>query len=375
MGSTNKSSPQSSSYSQSGVDYSKLDRLKVLAQQSAAQTSQNIEGTQFKEIPASRGESAYLLERHSYYLATVQEGLGTKSLVADEVRKFTGKTHYDALAQDTVAMITNDLITVGAKPLSVLQYLAVAESTWLDDEERMSDLVNGWRMACDNICATWGGGETPSLKGIIQAGTVDLAGSAVGIVEPKSRVLLGLKIQPGDIMIAFASSGIHANGLSLARATADFLPDRYQTKLTSGISFGEALLIPTTLYSPLLQELFEQNIELHYAVNVTGHGWRKLMRPTQSFLYQVETVPEIPEIFTFLQEKNNMSDQDMYATFNMGIGFVVYVAVKDAERALAIANTHLQAWQLGTIQTATTSSIVIAPKNIVYQSDDLNIRI
>src|SRR5258708_39976625 len=111
-------SQHTSQYSKSGVDYAKLDYLKLLAQKSSAQTGQNIHDTPFKENSESRGESAYLLEHQDYYLAFVQEGLGTKNLVANEVRVYSGKTHYDAVAKDTVASITNDLITVGARPLS-----------------------------------------------------------------------------------------------------------------------------------------------------------------------------------------------------------------------------------------------------------------
>ncbi len=368
-------SHSSSQYSQSGVDYSKLDHLKLLAQESAAQTSKNIVGTAYIEHFSSRGESAYLLEHASHYIAFVQEGLGTKSLVADEVRKYTGKTHYDAIAQDTVAMIINDLISVGARPLSVFQYLSTGDPVWLTDEERLVDLVTGWKNACNAVGATWGGGETPGLKGVVEPNAVDLAGSAIGIVEPKSRVLLSEKIQDGDVMIGFESSGVHANGVSLLRKIADQLPKKYQTLLPSGTSFGEVILQPTLLYSAVLQEIFAANVELHYAVNVTGHGWRKLMRPKRNFHYDVEFAPEVPEIFPFIQQHAKMSDEEMYATYNMGVGFVVYAAAKDTEKILKISQQQkIQAWKLGSIKTAKHAMVTIKPKEITYHSEDLQIR-
>lgn len=364
-----------SRYSQAGVDYTKLDRLKVRAQKSAQQTAQNIRDTEFKEDSSSRGESAYVLEHDTYYLALVQEGLGTKNLIADEVRSYSGKTHYDALAQDTVAMITNDLITVGARPLTVMQYLATGDSAWLNDEQRMKDLVRGWKKACDKVGATWGGGETPALKGIIEPTTIDLGGNAVGVIQPKSRLLSGAKIQVDDVMIGFASSGIHANGLSLARKIADELPQKYQTPLANGVTFGEELLKPTYLYSALLQDLFAADIELHYAVNITGHGWRKLMRSQRRLRYHVTFTPPVPKIFSFLQQHAQMSDQEMYATFNMGVGFVIYVAQKDAQEALKIANKHFKSWQLGVVEEAKKAGVFISPKKILFQDSDLQIRV
>src|SRR6185312_3058633 len=116
------------------------------------------------EIAASRGESAYVWEEKDSYRAIVVEGLGTKNLVADETRKFTNKTHYEAIAQDTVAMIVNDLVVVGADPQVVNAYFAIGNSDWFSDNERATDLVEGWAKACEMSGAVWGGGETPTLK-------------------------------------------------------------------------------------------------------------------------------------------------------------------------------------------------------------------
>ncbi len=362
-----------SAYAKSGVNYAQLDHLKISAQNAAKSTGENLMPTSYREVGSSRGESAYVIENHDHYLAIVQEGLGTKNLVADAVRSYTGRSFYDVLAIDTVAMIVNDLITVGARPLVVQQYLAVGNGKWLEDKERMYDLVNGWKQACDEVGASWGGGETPALSGVIKEEVVDLAGNAIGIIEPKERLLNGDRIQDGDVIIGFESSGIHANGISLARKLAEKLPKGYQTKLENGTTFGEALLVPTHLYSRLLQALFAAEIELHYCVNITGHGWRKLMRPTQAFRYQIHTIPPVPIILQFLQKQLKLSDQEAYATFNMGIGFCVYIPKQFSKQVIKIAKEHnFAAWELGTISAA--KAIEIDSLHVTYNQSDLQIR-
>lgn len=229
-------------YSGSGVDYNPLDFFKKIAQRQASKTSG------VKEVQASRGESAYVWEEKDSYRAFVIEGLGTKNLVADEVRKITGKTYYDVMARDTVAMIVNDLIVVGAKPQVINAYFAVGHSDWFRDEKRVKDLVTGWTIACNLAGAVWGGGETPVLNKIINSGTIDLSGAAVGIIKPKKNLILGEKLTAGDAIFLIESSGLHANGLSLARAVASKLSDGYSTLLSDGKTYGESLLIPTHIY-------------------------------------------------------------------------------------------------------------------------------
>ena len=138
-------------YSEAGVDYSKVDALKLLAQRAARSTAAHLAAHEAVEIEASRGESAYLVEINGQLIASITECLGTKALVADAVRPLSGRTHYDTIAQDTVAMAVNDLITVGATPLSVHAYWAAGGSDWFEDVERMQDLVRGWQHACD-VC-------------------------------------------------------------------------------------------------------------------------------------------------------------------------------------------------------------------------------
>jgi phosphoribosylformylglycinamidine cyclo-ligase len=186
------------SYTGSGVDYGSLDPAKLLAQRAAASTAGALARFGFAEVPGSRGESAYVWEEPDAYRAFVIEGLGTKSLVADAMRSVTGRTYYDAVAHDTVAMIVNDVIVVGAEPQVVTAYWAVGESAWFDDRARTADLVRGWTEACAECGATWGGGETPALAGIIAPGTIDLGGACVGVVRQKERLVLAIGARRRD---------------------------------------------------------------------------------------------------------------------------------------------------------------------------------
>ena len=369
-------------YSQSGVNYSVMDPLKQLAQIQGKKTGHQLKTAGFSEVGASRGESAYVVDAGNHYLAFVQEGLGTKNLVADEMQKITGKSYYDSIAQDTVAMIVNDLITVGAKPLTILAYWAVGSSSWFSNQARNNDLVVGWSHACEKAGACWGGGETPTLSGIINKKTIDLAGSAVGIVKPKQRLVLGEKLQAGDVIVAFESSGIHANGVTLARKLAEKLPDGYATKMDSGPfdsaqgkqMYGEVLLTPTIIYAKLVHDLLDAGVDIHYMVNITGHGWRKLMRSSQLFTYRITQLPPVPEVFRLIQEKGPVSKEEMYANFNMGAGYAIFVPGNFVTTIKDIASqNNIKTYEVGVVE-AGEKQVILEPKKITFKADSLQVK-
>ncbi len=362
-------------YSGSGVDYDSLDPFKRAAQKAAQSTSKNIERFNFRELAISRGESVYLVETPNNYIAHVEEGLGTKNIVADRMYELTGKSFYKNIAQDTVAMIVNDLITMGALPVSVAMHLAVGDSNWFKNEEISKDLIEGWKSACNLSGCVWGGGETPTLKDIVNPKTAVISGSAVGVIEPKERIIK-VDIEDGDTIILIKSSGIHANGLTLARKIAENLPDGYLTKLEDGRSYGEALLDPTIIYAPFIEDCLDKKIPIHYAVNITGHGWRKLMRATKPFIYTIENIPEPHPVFKFIQKQSGDDDAEMYGNFNMGAGFAVYAPRKNAEEITAIAEkNNLKAFIAGNITSSENEKrVVIKPKNIMFEDSSLGVR-
>ncbi|MDD4902768.1 MAG: AIR synthase-related protein [Patescibacteria group bacterium] len=365
-------------YAGVGVDYDSMDPFKRMTQIVGRETAANIRRLndgEFREVETSRGESAYLIEAKKSYFAHVEEGLGTKNLVADAMYALTGKTYYDRIAQDAVAMIVNDMITLGALPLSVAMHLAVGTSDWFNDQKRCRDLVEGWKNACNLARCVWGGGETPTLKGVVVPEAVVLSGSAMGLIKPKERLITADKIQHDDAIVIIESSGIHANGLTLARKIADKLPDGYLTKLSDGRTYGETLLDPTHIYVGLLEDCLDRGVDIHYAVNITGHGWRKSMRATQPFAYIIERLPEKLPIFDFLQKHGPIDDFEAYGNLNMGAGFALYVSGSDVQAVIDVAASHkIGAFRAGYIKKNRKRKVVIKPKDIKYLSSTLRVR-
>lgn len=361
-------------YSKSGVDYKIMDPAKLLAQEKAKETSKNLEDAGFKVLEESYGDSAFVWDEGDSYKALVVEGLGTKNLVADQFQKFSGKSYYGVIAQDSVATIINDLITCGAKPLVLNMYFGLGSSSWLSDKARVKDLIEGVAKACNIAGCVWGGGETPTLKGIINEEAIDLAGSAVGVIKPKERLTLGDKLEEGDVVLLISSNGIHANGISLARKVAEKLPDGYATKLDNGESFGEALLKPTYIYSKLVNDLFDKGVDIHYMVNITGHGFRKLMRAKKAYSYIINNIPSPQEVFDFIQKHAQVSDEEMYGNFNMGAGFAIFLPEDQVKKAQEIIEGHnLKSWKAGVLKKG-EKQVVIKPKNIVFKAETLGVR-
>ena len=362
------------SYEQAGVQYDLIDPLKVAAQRAAAATATHLPGHGFAEVAESRGESAYVVDVGPFYLASIVECLGSKTLVADEMQQLTGRPYYAGIAQDTIAMAINDLITVGATPLVVQAYWAAGGSDWFKDGARAQDLVAGWKAACDTCKVAWGGGETPALAGIVEAGRIDLAASCTGLVKPKQRLSLGEKLGPGDAIVLLASSGIHANGLTLARKLAERLPQGYLTEIEPGLGYGEALLAPTTLYSPVTEALWAAGIAVHYAANITGHGWRKLLRHPAEHRYRIHTVPAVTPVLKFIQQHARQDDREAYSTLNMGAGFAIFVAASDAQRTVDVARAQgVEAIVAGAVE-AGPKELLIEPLGIRFGNDDLQLR-
>jgi phosphoribosylformylglycinamidine cyclo-ligase len=264
-------------YAGAGVDSGALDAFKRACQEAARSTLGELVRHGVQEPAGVRGESAYLVETEDGYLAHVEEGLGTKNLIADALFDATGESFYRQVGIDTVATIVNDLVTCGADPLIVAMHAAVGDVGWFARGTCAADLAQGFADACRDAGAVWGGGETPALKDMVATNTVVLAGSAVGRIRPKQARITGA-VEDGDAIVTLASAGVHTNGLTLCRALAEQLPDGSLTRLADGRCYGEALLDPSVIYARFVRACRETAVPLHYAVHLTGHGWRKLMR-------------------------------------------------------------------------------------------------
>ena len=361
-------------YAAAGVDYDALDAFKRACQREAADTRQSLAAQGIAEADATRGESAYLLETPDGYLAHVEEGLGTKNLVADAMHELTGDCYYRNVGIDTVATIVNDLITVGCLPLSVAMHAAVGDALWFADEERARELAAGFAEGCCRGGAVWGGGETPALAGLVEHNAIVLAGSAVGRMNKGDR--LRGDVAAGDAMIFLASTGVQTNGLTLCRKIAERLPDSYRTRMSDGRLYGAALLDASAIYAGFVRECRDRGVRLKYAVHVTGHGWRKLMRLDAPLVYHVDTLGPLPPVFDFIQHRGPVDLREMYATFNMGVGFAVYVQAAQADAAVAAAESagH-HAWRAGDVRDGGgRKAVEIAPLGIAFEADELKVR-
>ncbi|HYC72591.1 MAG TPA: AIR synthase-related protein [Opitutaceae bacterium] len=365
------------SYESSGVRYDQLDAFKRACQRAARTTAGALAAHGYDEPASTRGESAYLIEAADHFLAHVEEGLGTKNLVADAVYAATGRNFYREIAIDTVATIVNDLVTCGALPISVAMHAAVGDSAWFADAPRMEALVEGWAEGCRRSGAVWGGGETPTLRGIVEPGAIVLAGSAVGKIAPKALRITG-DVRDGDAIIFLASSGVQTNGLSLCRLIADRLPGGYGTPVGQGDArtYGEALLAPSVIYVDFVSQCQQAGLKLNYVAHVTGHGWRKLMRLEEPFVYEITAPREAPALFRFLMEAGPISLREAYATFNMGVGFAAFVAPAAAEAVLGAAKgAGYDAWVAGRVRKEGGRKAVTVPAlGLTYEADTLQVR-
>lgn len=360
-------------YRRSGVDYSVLDEVKREAIALASATAPLL-ASAGAELPRSRGSSAYVFEVNGTTLALVVEGLGTKSIIASDYMDATGVSRFADIARDAVAAIVNDVISVGANALVVTAYFATGDASWYGNRDRSLDLLNGWRAACEEAGAVWGGGESPALPGIVTPGAIELAGSAVGMVPAGRRPVFGDDIAPGDKVVLLPSTGLHANGASLARRVVSQLPGGLLTELPSGRQLGDALLDPTRIYAPFVRELLASSVAPKFLNGITGHGFLKIMRAETPVRYEIDAVPDVPEVLQFLVTKLGMPPSEAYSTLNMGAGYVVIVAQEDAEEAVRVARkTGHDALIAGEVVDG-QRAVAIPSLGIEYRDDDFQLR-
>jgi len=361
------------SYRAAGVDYDALDAGKRLAMAKALSTSSLLQARGGRSLDASRGEPAFVFELGGQAFAFVVEGLGTKSVIARHVLERQGLNRFADVAYDTVAAILNDLCCVGALPLVVNAYFATGSSEWYAQSERAAALLEGWRAGCADGGCVWGGGESPSLPGLLEEQDIELAGAAVGAVPAGRTPILGEELQAGDEIVLVASSGLHANGASLARLVAGRLADGYATTIPGGPTLGEALLDPSVMYVGLLGALMQSDVRLTYISHITGHGLLKLMRPAKQLTYRIEQLPAVPAVLSFLVEQAGLDAQAAYSTFNMGSGYAFYCAAGDGETVVRVAaRLGLDAVLAGRVEEG-PRQVVLEPVDVIFEGAQLEL--
>ncbi|WP_422478222.1 phosphoribosylformylglycinamidine cyclo-ligase [Pleomorphochaeta sp. DL1XJH-081] len=264
-------------------------------------------------------------------LVSGTDGVGTKLLLAITHGKI------DTVGIDLVAMCVNDILTVGAEPLFFLDYIAVGKNRPEDIEKIVSGIATGCRMGNLSLI----GGETAEMPGMYVDGHFDLAGFAVGVVE-RNRQITGSAVAVDDVLIGIPSSGVHSNGYSLVRK---ILQD---AKADVSQPFGNSTLLehlmePTRIYVDVIGAL-RKEITIHAMSHITGGGYHEnlpRMVKDQTFGIELDLRDvHVPAIFEFLMEKGNLTAEEMYHIFNMGIGFVIVVPPDEKDNALRIAKEY-----------------------------------
>jgi phosphoribosylformylglycinamidine cyclo-ligase len=298
---------------------------------------------------------------HGIGLAISTDGVGSKLLVAQLMDK------YDTVGIDCVAMNANDILCVGARPLSMVDYLAVQTPQPRLLEELGKGLYEGAKQA--NI--TIAGGELAQIgemiKGVRDGYAFDLAATCVGTV-PLDRLLVGQDIRVGDLLIGLASTGIHSNGLTLARR---ILLDQVGLRVDQHIPelgrlLGEELLAPTRIYVREVCAMLDAQLPIKALLHITGDGLLNLRRIQAPMGFVIDQLPEPQPIFRLIQAHGRVSDAEMYQVFNMGVGFCVVTAPTAAAQVHAIARQHgMMAYDVGHAVADPERRIWVRPKQLV----------
>ncbi len=258
-------------------------------------------------------------------LAICTDGVGSKSIIADMMRR------YDTIGIDCVAMNVNDVICVGATPVSMVDYIAIEKA----DAEMLGAIAVGLAAGARQAQISISGGEISQLKDVIRG--FDLVGMAVGLV-PLDRIITGRDLAPGDVLIGLESSGIHSNGLTLARQAfferAGVAVDYVFPEL--GIPLGEELLRPTLIYVPEILEIINKVPTVKALINITGDGLLNLSRVAAKAGFEIDNMPPVPPIFALIERYGAVASSEMFEVFNMGVGFCVLAAEKDRDAVLSI---------------------------------------
>jgi phosphoribosylformylglycinamidine cyclo-ligase len=297
-------------------------------------------------------------------IAISTDGVGSKTIVASALDR------YDTIGFDCVAMNVNDILCVGARPIAMVDYLGVHTL----DARRTDEILKGLGAAAKEASIAIPGGELAQLPEVIgsdgkspgDAKAFDLVGTCIGTVAP-DKIITGTQVKPGDVLIGIHSSGIHSNGLTLARRV---LLDQggYSLDEELGVlkrTLGDELLQPTEIYVRAITALWDLGIETHGLAHITSDGFANLCRLEAEVGYAIEELPPTPAIFQLIQHTGHIQDEEMYRVFNMGIGFVVIVAAEVADDAMnAIGGGGYRVSRLGQV-TSDAGMVEIKPAGLV----------
>ena len=340
--------PQKLNYQDAGVSIDRGNRLIEQIKSSAS-------STHGKGVMGNLGGFGALFDIGAMnykdpVLVSGTDGVGTKLKLAVEMNQ------HSTIGIDLVAMCVNDILVQGASPLFFLDYFACGEL----DVDVASDVINGIAQGCKLADCALIGGETAEMPGMYATGEYDLAGFCVGAVE-RADIIDGSAVQAGDALIGIASSGPHSNGYSLIRKVLEISSDNLTTEF-DGKTLGQVLLEPTKIYVSAIKQLF-QTCEVKSLSHITGGGLienlpRVIPDNVQVVIDTHSWVP--PRVFEWLQNEGNIEAQEMYRTFNCGVGMVVCVSEKDKDEAInSLESSGETAWEIGKVELKQEGSEIV----------------
>lgn len=338
-------------YADSGVDIN-LEALTI------SSLASKLEKTlKYADVLTKKGHFASIIRVGDMAIAMSTDGVGSKILVAEKLGK------YDTIGIDCIAMVVNDIICVGAKPIAIVDYLAMEKPNPEIASEIGEGLAKGAELAETAII----GGETATLPEIVN--NFDLAATGIGITDPEN-IITGEKIKAGDKLIGIESSGIHSNGLTLARKIffEKLKLDANDTIPGSKDKIGEELLKPTRIYVKPILELLESGIDIHGLAHITGGGYTNIRRLNDKVTYNIDKLPEPQPIFKTIHE-NGVPIDEMYKVFNMGIGFIIIVDKEDAKETIKITKKTYNAKEIGTVEKDPKGAVKIK----TYTEEDITL--
>jgi phosphoribosylformylglycinamidine cyclo-ligase len=264
-------------------------------------------------------------------LALASDGVGTKVIVAEQLGR------YDTIGIDCVAMNVNDVVCVGAEPVALLDYLAVEDA----DPEALEQLGRGLRRGAEDAGVEIPGGELAVLPELIRGHPsprgFDLVGFCVGLVELDS-IVTGARVEAGDALVGIPSSGVHSNGLTLARRVLTQLDERPPE--LGGRSVGEELLEPTVIYVRAARELLSSDVDVRGLAHITGEGFLNLLRLEADVGFKLDAPLPVPPVFELIADRGGVEPAELWEVFNMGCGFCFVVPWDDAERAVELLSAR-----------------------------------
>jgi phosphoribosylformylglycinamidine cyclo-ligase len=331
---------QSLSYRDAGVDIDAGDQLVENIKPFAKRTMR-------PEVLSGIGGFGGLVEISKKFkepvLVSGTDGVGTKLKLAFELNR------HDTVGIDLVAMSVNDILVQGAEPLFFLDYFACGKL----DVTSATEVIKGIAKGCEDSGCALIGGETAEMPGMYPAGEYDLAGFAVGVVE-KSKIITGDSIVAGDVVLGLASNGAHSNGYSLIRKILHLTNADYNAAFEEGRSLADVVMAPTRLYVKPMLKLME-TLTVKGMAHITGGGITENVPRVlpDNVVAQIDAKSwQLPKLFQWLQAEGNVAAQEMYRTFNCGVGMVVIVAAEHAEAAAALLRAEGETvYTLGSIRT------------------------